>query len=91
VTGLSIGHDGDDAGCHVGALYDRLDQTVLPLLYDDPAHWRWMMKQAIANIAHCFKSQRMMRRYAAEAYLRSLHDRAMAFESILADVERVLA
>jgi starch phosphorylase len=43
---------------------------VLPLYYDDPARWRWMMKQAIGNIAYYFNSQRMMRRYATEAYLR---------------------
>jgi starch phosphorylase len=29
-----------------------------------------MMKQTIAQIASYFNSQRMMRRYAAEAYLR---------------------
>jgi glycogen phosphorylase len=29
-----------------------------------------MMKQAIGNIACYFNSQRMMRRYATEAYLR---------------------
>jgi len=28
------------------------------------------MKQSIANIAFYFNSQRMMRRYASEAYLR---------------------
>ncbi len=29
-----------------------------------------MMKQAIGSIAYYFNSQRMMRRYATEAYLR---------------------
>jgi glycogen phosphorylase len=29
-----------------------------------------MMKQSIANIGYYFNSQRMMRRYASEAYLR---------------------
>lgn len=70
VTGWSIGHDGDGAERHAAALYDRLDQTGLPLFYADPARWRWMMKQAIGNIAYYFNSQRMMRRYATEAYLR---------------------
>jgi starch phosphorylase len=51
-------------------LYDKLAAAVLPLHYDQPARWRWMMKQAIGNIAYYFNSQRMMRRYAAEAYLR---------------------
>jgi hypothetical protein len=72
VTGWSIGVDGDDRsdGRHAAALYDKLTSIVLPLYYENPARWRWMMKQAIGNIAHYFNSQRMMRRYVAEAYLR---------------------
>jgi starch phosphorylase len=72
VTGWAIGED-EDGGSdeeHAAALFDKLEQTVLPLYYDDPARWRWMMKQAIGNIAYYFNSQRMMRRYATEAYLR---------------------
>jgi starch phosphorylase len=55
---------------HAASLYDKLGRIVLPLYYDDPPRWRWMMKQAIGNIAYYFNSQRMMRRYASEAYLR---------------------
>ncbi|MDB5927691.1 MAG: phosphorylase [Betaproteobacteria bacterium] len=65
VTGWSI-EDGTDAG----PLYDKLEQIVLPLYYEDRTHWIWMMKQAISKIACYFNSHRMMRRYAAEAYLR---------------------
>ena len=72
VTGWSIGRDDSAASDqkHAAALYDKLERTVLPLYYNDPAQWRWMMKQAIGNIAYYFNSQRMMRRYATEAYLR---------------------
>jgi starch phosphorylase len=72
VTGWSIGVDGDGASSekHAAALYDKLEGVVLPLYYEDPAKWRSMMKQAIGNIAYYFNSQRMMRRYATEAYLR---------------------
>lgn len=70
VTGWSIGREGDGAERHAAALYDRLGDTVLPLYYGDAARWRFMMKQAIANIACYFNSRRMMRRYATEAYLR---------------------
>lgn len=70
VTGWSIGFDGDPEKHHATALYDKLTSTVLPLYYEQSARWRWMMKQAIGNIAHYFNSQRMMRRYATEAYLR---------------------
>jgi len=65
VTGWSI-EDGADAH----ALYDKLENVVLPLYYEDRARWIWMMKQAISKIACYFNSHRMMRRYAAEAYLR---------------------
>jgi glycogen phosphorylase len=72
VTGWAIGSDGDGGADerHLAALYDKLERVVLPLFYDDPARWRWMMKQAIGNIGYYFNSQRMMRRYASEAYLR---------------------
>ncbi len=65
VTGWAI----DDAA-DAGPLYDKLEQIVLPLYYEDRARWIWMMKQAISKIACYFNSHRMMRRYAAEAYLR---------------------
>jgi glycogen phosphorylase len=70
VTGWSIGRDGDAAENHASLLYDQLEKAVLPLYYQDPVRWRVMMKEAIANIASHFNSQRMMRRYASEAYLR---------------------
>jgi starch phosphorylase len=52
------------------ALYRRLGDVVLPLYYTDRARWIWMMKQAISKIGSYFNSQRMMRRYATEAYIR---------------------
>ena len=65
VTGWSI-----DDGADGRALYDKLENVVLPLYYENPTQWIWMMKQAISKIACYFNSHRMMRRYAAEAYLR---------------------
>ena len=65
VTGWSI-----DDGADAQGLYDKLENVVLPLYYDNPTQWIWMMKQAISKIACYFNSHRMMRRYAAEAYLR---------------------
>jgi starch phosphorylase len=65
VTGWAI-TDGQDAT----PLYEKLEQVVLPLYYNDRSHWTWMMKQSISKIACYFNSHRMMRRYAAEAYLR---------------------
>ncbi len=71
VTGWAIGPAGTGAksSLHATALYEKLGDTVLPLYYEDPERWRWMMNHAIAFIAYYFNSQRMMRRYATEAYL----------------------
>lgn len=55
---------------HADALYDKLERTILPLWYREPERWRIMMKESIGRIASEFNSHRMMRRYAAEAYLR---------------------
>ncbi|OYY80108.1 MAG: hypothetical protein B7Y33_04250, partial [Hydrogenophilales bacterium 16-62-9] len=66
----------DAAGTNGGdarALYDKLEQTVLPLYYgyaQDPGSWIRLMKGAISKNASYFNSHRMMRRYATEAYIR---------------------
>ena len=73
VTGWAIGGDGDGRIKSAGRCRSCMTSStgaVLPLYHTDPARWRWMMKQAIANIASYFNSHRMMRRYATEAYLR---------------------
>lgn len=72
VTGWSIGQDGGPGQARATAqdLYRKLETIVLPLYYNDRARWIWMMKQSISKIACYFNTQRMMRRYAAEAYLR---------------------
>jgi starch phosphorylase len=70
-TGWAIG-DGRFAGHEQDALdlYDKLENVILPLYHGDRAGWIWMMKEAISKIAYYFNSQRMMRRYASEAYIR---------------------
>ena len=55
------------------SLYDKLEQTVLPLYYgytDNARGWVRLMKATIGTNAAYFNSHRMMRRYATEAYLR---------------------
>jgi starch phosphorylase len=69
-TGWAIGDGGPSSGGDADALYRKLDDTVLPLYYENRTRWIWMMKQAISKIAYYFNSQRMMRRYATEAYMR---------------------
>lgn len=73
VTGWAISdHGGIDDG-DARALYDKLEQVVLPLYYGYGAEadgWVQVMKGAISKNASFFNSHRMMRRYAAEAYIR---------------------
>jgi glycogen phosphorylase len=73
VTGWAIGSDQDppDAVAHAADLYGKLESTVLPLYYSDRSRWIWMMKQSIGKIGAVFNSQRMMRRYTTEAYVRA--------------------
>ncbi len=71
ITGWAVGDDaitsnGDDAK----SLYDKLEQTILPLYYDDRNRWIAVMKGAISKNASFFNSHRMMRRYVTEAYIR---------------------
>lgn len=70
VTGWAIGSDGGPDGDHARALYDALEHEILPRYHDDRPRWIWMMKESISKIGLRFNSQRMMRRYASEAYLR---------------------
>jgi starch phosphorylase len=72
VTGWAIGDGKAGSTVHqrdADDLYGKLDEVVLPLWYDDRARWIWMMKQSISKLGSYFNSTRMMRRYAAEAYL----------------------
>ena len=66
---ISTGAEASTDGVDAALLYEKLGSTVLPLYYGQTERWRWMMKHAIGTIAYYFNSQRMMRRYATEAYL----------------------
>ena len=71
VVGWSIDGDPASPGHDAAAsLYDKLERLILPLYTGDRGRWIWMMKETISKIPQQFNSQRMMRRYAAEAYLR---------------------
>jgi starch phosphorylase len=60
VTGWSV----EDSG----SLYDKLSQVVLPSFYGP--RWIDVMKGTLTRNPMYFNTQRMMRRYATEAYLR---------------------
>jgi starch phosphorylase len=71
VVGWSIEDDPAIPGYNDAAsLYDKLERVILPLYANNRGRWIWMMKETISKIPQQFNSQRMMRRYAAEAYLR---------------------
>ncbi|MDH5572311.1 MAG: alpha-glucan family phosphorylase, partial [Gammaproteobacteria bacterium] len=74
VTGWGIGDSvvdssSESTGGDGRALYNKLEQVVLPLYYNNRAGWIAVMKGAISQNASFFNSHRMMRRYATEAYL----------------------
>jgi starch phosphorylase len=72
VTGWAIGNSADDPnGADAAALYDKLEQVVLPLYYyAERQRWIAVMKGTISKNASYFNSHRMMRRYFTEAYVR---------------------
>ncbi|HEU0282452.1 MAG TPA: alpha-glucan family phosphorylase, partial [Gallionella sp.] len=71
VTGWAIGDTAARPDDNARALYDKLEQVVLPLYFSsDHSGWIRVMKGAISKNASYFNSHRMMRRYATEAYAR---------------------
>lgn len=70
-TGWAIGDLVGMTNDSAQALYDKLEQVVLPLYYGlDRASWIKVMRGAISKNASYFNSHRMIRRYATEAYTR---------------------
>ncbi len=71
ITGWAVGDDSESSnGNDAKPLYDKLEQTILPMYYDERNRWIAVMKGAISKNASFFNSHGMMRRYAAEAYIR---------------------
>ncbi len=77
VTGWSIGPapqgnsiDQNHTDEDVHDLYEKLENTILPLYYEDRPGWIRVMKNAIGKNAYYFNTLVMMRRYVSEAYFR---------------------
>jgi len=78
VTGCAIGDSCDNEadscdivnGSDADSLYRKLDEVVLPLYHEDRDGWISVMQGAISKNASIFNSHHMMRRYAADAYIR---------------------
>jgi len=72
VTGWAIGngeHGTDNDLDHDAAsLYDKLEQTIVPMYYDDPDQYQRVMQNAVAINGSFFNAQRMLSQYVAKAY-----------------------
>ena len=76
VTGWSIGEKieacvspaEDMEACHARALYDKLEQRVMPCFYKDREGFIEIMKHAIAVNGAFFNTQRMVGQYLRNAY-----------------------
>lgn len=76
VTGWSIGDriescldpSGGMDACHAAALYDKLEQKVVPCFYKDRERFTEIMRHAVALNGGFFNTQRMMAQYLHNAY-----------------------
>ena len=73
-TGWSIGHDAHEPEARrddvedATALYDKLEQTIIPLFYNQPEQFRNVMSHCIALNGSFFNTQRMVQQYVLKAY-----------------------
>ena len=77
ITGWSIGPKPSESSltntndaADAEDLYNKLENTIAQIYYNDKEQWIKIMKNSISKIAYYFNSHRMMRRYVTEAYLR---------------------
>ena len=74
VTGWSIGNNGRDRNGHTDraqdatALYDKLEQAIIPAFYRERDRFIDVMRHAIALNGSFFNTQRMMQEYVLKAY-----------------------
>ena len=68
--GSTVSDATDPAAAHATELYRLLEDEVLPCYHGDRRRWVNMMKHAFGQIASYFNTQRVLRRYATEAYMR---------------------
>jgi starch phosphorylase len=72
VTGWAIGDCGTgepDPAAEARSLYDKLEDTILPLYYGKPEAYTDIRRSAIALNGSFFHSQRMLLQYVRNAYL----------------------
>ena len=70
-TGWAIGTENDvheQSSAEAASLYDKLEQTILPMFYREPLRFAEVMRSAISLNGSFFNSQRMLSQYVANAY-----------------------
>lgn len=70
-TGWAIATNGDipeGSEAESAALYEKLDEIILPLFYGRPSHYAEVMRSTIAINGSFFNAQRMVAQYVANAY-----------------------
>jgi starch phosphorylase len=70
VTGWSIGDTAkeSDDSADAASLYNKLENTVMPMFYKDPQNYIRVMRAAAALNGSYFSAQRMMVQYVRNAY-----------------------
>jgi starch phosphorylase len=70
-TGWAIGAENDvhePSSAEASSLYDKLEQTILPMFYREPTRFAEVTRSAISLNGSFFNSQRMLSQYVANAY-----------------------
>ena len=74
ITGWAIGHDSHnidsqrDTGKDAADLLDKLENTIIPLYYNQPEQFQCIMSHCIALNGSFFNTQRMVQQYVLKAY-----------------------
>jgi starch phosphorylase len=74
ITGWSIGQSSRDLEAQrdtaqdAGALFDKLQSTIIPLYYNQPEQFHCIMSHCIALNGSFFNTQRMVQQYVLKAY-----------------------
>jgi glycogen phosphorylase len=79
-TGFAIGgdwvasSDADQDAADAAALFEVLEQQVIPTYYDDRAQWLGLMRGSIAQLGARFNTNRMLVEYVESLYLPAHRD-----------------
>jgi starch phosphorylase len=71
VTGWSIGDTAEtenNSAAEAASLYEKLEQVILPLFYNEPEKYAQVMRSSIALNASFFNTQRMISQYVRNGY-----------------------